>query len=423
MSSRTMLIQVSNDANANKFYEVTVGDDGTVTARWGRVGASGQSKVYGTGQHVADRQIARKKAKGYTEVDIVDSAGSAERANLTDAAKVVAEPAFRDDDQISKLIAKLVRTNAHAIKAASGGKITIEDGQVKTPLGVLSVGAINEARSVLDSLAAKPAKPGDLLDQYMSIVPQKVGRSVSSWRDSFMADLPDSARKQSDFLDQLEQSVNFSLAQSRVNTDDGDDEADESAFRMRLAPNTDDKAFSFVSDFFTSTKNDRHHRYASGFKVNRLFDLRDTQRADQTDKRIAEVGNVKTMWHGTRVSNVLSILASGLYVPPAGASFTAGRMFGNGVYMSEQSTKSLNYSTGYWSSGSNADDGTCYMLLCEAATGKQYRPSSCNQSWDRVHKNHDSIWVKPGTAGVLNHECVVWDLDQIRFKYLVEFTR
>ena len=38
-------------------------------------------------------------------------------------------------------------------------------------------------------------------------------------------------------------------------------------------------------------------------------------------------------------------------VPPANASHCTGRMFGNGVYFSDQSTKALNYAYGYWGGG------------------------------------------------------------------------
>ncbi|WP_430326539.1 hypothetical protein, partial [Salmonella enterica] len=59
-----------------------------------------------------------------------------------------------------------------------------------------------------------------------------------------------------------------------------------------------------------------------------------------------KVGNIKELWHGTRVGNVLSIMKGGFVIPPSNASHVTGRMFGNGVYFSDQSTKSLNYAYG-----------------------------------------------------------------------------
>lgn len=419
-----MLIQVSPGANSNKFYEVTLGDDDTVTARWGRVGATGQSKKYGTGRHVMENLVAKKRAKGYELVDVVDGSSSgSNRSRIADAARVVAEPDFRDDDTVSTLIQSLVAANAHSIALASGGKITVEDGQVRTPLGVLSRAAISRARGVLSDLAGDPTNP-NLLASYLKIVPQDVGRRAG-WENSFLSKTG-AVRDQFSFLDQLEQSVDFASAQSGA---EQGGELDESAFRMRLAPNEDPDVLRSVREFFERSKNASH--VSSGYSLSRVFDLRDTRREAETDSRIEEVGNVRRMWHGTRVSNVLSILAQGMVVPAASASHVTGRMFGDGVYLSEQSTKSLNYSVGFWSGGKR--DDTCYMLLTEVATGTQYRPKDhYGNDWhgiragriaDPKHGRYDSVYVKAGTAGVRNHECVIWDADQIRMKHLVEFTR
>lgn len=421
MADRTMLIQVSPGANSNKFYEVTLGDDDTVTARWGRVGATGQSKEYGTGRHVMESLVARKRAKGYELVDVVDGSSTAtNRSRIAEAARVVAEPDFRSDSTVTKLIEKLSAVNAHSISVASGGKITVEDGQVRTPLGVLSRAAISRARAVLSDLAGDPTNP-DLLASYLKIVPQDVGRRAG-WENSFLAKTG-AVRDQFSFLDQLEQSVDFAVAQSDAET--GDD-LDESAFRMRLAPNEDPDVLRSVRTFFEQSKNASH--VSSGYKVSRIFDLRDTRRADETSARMREVGNVLRMWHGTRASNVLSILAQGMVVPSAHAN---GRMFGDGIYLSEQSTKSLNYSVGFWGGGKY--DDTCYMLLTEAATGTQYRPKNhYSNDWSGIHSGkitdpkygpYNSVYVKAGTAGVRNHECVIWDVDQVHLQHLVEFTR
>ena len=53
------------------------------------------------------------------------------------------------------------------------------------------------------------------------------------------------------------------------------------------------------------------------------------------------IGNVMELWHGTRVENVLSILKGGLIIPKSSAGHVTGRMFGDGVYFSDQSTNPL----------------------------------------------------------------------------------
>lgn len=130
-----------------------------------------------------------------------------------------------------------------------------------------------------------------------------------------------------------------------------------------------------------------------------------------------KVGNVMQLWHGTRVSNLLSILKSGFVIPPSNAPHCTGRMFGNGVYFSDQSTKSLNYSFGYWG---GAQDQNCFMLLNDVAMGRCFVPKIWSHNYPK--KRYDSTFAKARWSGVINNEMIVYDTRQINPKYLVEFS-
>ena len=123
------------------------------------------------------------------------------------------------------------------------------------------------------------------------------------------------------------------------------------------------------------------------------------------------------LWHGTRVSNLLSILRSGFVIPPANAPHCTGRMFGNGVYFSDQSTKSLNYSFGYWG---GARERNCFMLLNDVAMGKHFVPKLWSHTYPK--KRYDSTFAKARWSGVINNEMIVYDTRQINPKYLIEFS-
>jgi poly [ADP-ribose] polymerase 2/3/4 len=124
------------------------------------------------------------------------------------------------------------------------------------------------------------------------------------------------------------------------------------------------------------------------------------------------------LWHGTRSSNLLSILKNGLMIPKANAAHCTGRMFGDGIYTSLQSTKALNYATDFWNKSGSANQRT-FMFLCEVALGKMYEPTSRAVSFPKTGTN--STWVDAGKCGVMNHECIVYDTAQINLKYLCEF--
>ena len=115
--------------------------------------------------------------------------------------------------------------------------------------------------------------------------------------------------------------------------------------------------------------------------------------------------------------NVLSILKRGFVLPSQlSTAQTTGAMYGPGLYFSAHSTKSLNYSYGYWDGGRR--DANCYMFVVEVAMGKEYIPS---YSGNGKKSGYDSCWAKPGSSGVINDEQIVYRTSQANIKYLVEF--
>ena len=130
-----------------------------------------------------------------------------------------------------------------------------------------------------------------------------------------------------------------------------------------------------------------------------------------------KVGNIRELWHGTQASNVLSILAKGMMIPPSSSSHCTGRMYGDGLYFSDQSTKSLNYAAGYWGGSSSS---TCFMFLADVAMGKEYLPrmafgGSCPQGYN-------STFARAGQSGVMNNEMIVYRTNQANITRLVEFS-
>lgn len=421
-AKRTMLVQTNPETNNNKFYEVTMDANGLVRARWGRVGAAGQTGAKGSGENAFYKAVSAKKSKGYIEVDVLGTESAVSSASREALAKASHEQLAGSDPTLSDLVDRLVSMNAHTIKAASGGQITVstDSGVVSTPLGVLSPAAVRRAKIKLAQMQS--GYTVEDLREYLMMVPQRVP-SRGGWHDSFFTKVT-SFKQQADLLDQLEQSVQFAASQAQAKAETPDD-----LFRYRLAEVKDKAVIATLRQRFSGSANSHHA--TSSAKITRVFELTDNRRADEVAKTARDVGNVRPMWHGSRAANVLSILSSGLYVPPSSAGFVTGRMFGDGVYLSEQSTKSLNYSRGgVWSSGI---DQQFFMFAADVAMGHEYRPNIHGQSHydydlarrgtktDNGHR-FDSINVKAGTCGVRNHEAIVWNPDQINLRYLIEFS-
>jgi poly [ADP-ribose] polymerase len=452
----TMLILVSGAENNNKFYHVTLHDDDTVTARWGRVGVEGTVSNKGSGRHTYDRCIREKERKGYKRTDIeasttkaISGGNGTNGVDVEVAALASLMPANVTADARAALdtfIRRIVAENRHAITSASGGLITVsDDGIVRTALGVVSLGNIQKARVILNRLANQTDSGSGVsqkdLDEYLTYIPQKVP-ARRGWGDTFLTKVT-TIDKQRDLLDQLESSVALAKTATAKALADAQKAAQTSTptidFRYALdVLDPKGKEFKRISKMFEDTKNDRHHRDVAGLKLKRVYVVTDSDEhlakwKDAKDK----LSNVRELWHGTLTGNLLSILRKGLFVPPVRGTTIriAGRMFGDGIYFSDQSTKSLRYSAGSWGGATGGSRDNCFMLLNEVVLGNEFRPyqqggwagsaslNKAHNSVDAKGKPFNSINIKGGTCGVLNNEIVVWDVEQIRVSYICEFDK
>ena len=413
-----MFVKTDAKENNNKFWEITLHDDGSVHTRNGRVGSAGQSHVLGTGEALYDRKVREKTRGGYKKVDVVGAAAAPQVQNVSRAAE---EQIGNGDPVVTDLVKRLARINKHQIMAASGGQMNLDldTGIIRTPVGVVSHANVDTARNLLPQLG-RFVLAGDLdspkfvslLNDYLMLVPQKVG-SKRGWHKDVLPD-PEAVRKQNDLLDQLEASIELAEDSMKKAVAAAQGQVPK-VFDVRLTvldgPETDR-----IAAFYRKTINRSHA--AARLKPKRFFEVSIGAMSSAWEADGAKLDNRMELWHGTRAHNLLSILKSGLIIPKSGGSMhITGRMFGDGLYFSDQTTKSLNYAYGYWDGGSR--DETCYMFLADVGMGKSYAPPAPFSGVPP--KGYDSTYVRGGTARVQNNEMIVYRTGQANLKYLVEF--
>lgn len=417
-----MYILTDANANNNKFWEVTLGEDGQVSSRNGRVGSKGQSRVMGSGITLFNSKIREKERKGYRPIDVVGKASSSsmDKAALATAAE---DQIAKGDPVIAELVRDLARINRHQIIAASGGQmdVDLDTGIITTPLGVVTSDNITKARALLQGFEpfvrdADFDMPGfiDPLQRYLMLVPQKVG-SKRGWHKEFIKD-QDALVQQNALLDQLESSI--SIATQRIkDAADNAGTTPQDIFDVKLAVTGDKALQKRIQALFDMTSNRMHTSHRLG--ISRIFDvsLGNMDRDYEADGKV--VGGAMELWHGTRAHNLMSIMKSGLIIPKSNGSIhVTGRMFGNGIYFSDQSTKSLNYAHGYWDGGQR--DNRCFMFLADVAMGTPWHPTRTG-SQVKPPEGYDSVFARGGKDSVMNNEMIVYRTSQARLKYLVEF--
>lgn len=405
--------------NNNKLWQYTLYDDDTVLCEWGRVGKGLQSKTFSGGKRYAEKKAAEKENKGYREVQTLDSSESSSPSfvSKTNLKKVATEQIKSDCDETQKLIERLTEENAHNIYDATGGQITFDDdsGLFKTPVGIVSLNNIQSARTLLSDLSLQVEKEKwntkameRNVEDYLMLVPQMVGRKLTT--ESFLPDIS-AIRKQNDILDGLESSYAACIANPPTKNSGKNDTP--KLFDVSISLVNDKKDIDKVNKLYGATKQNKHA--CSHLRIHRVFSI-EIASMHLAFQDGSKCGNVKELWHGTRIGNLLSILKGGFVIPPSNSAHCTGRMFGNGTYFSDQSTKALNYAYGYWSGGRS---NNCFMFLTKVAMGKSYIPKN---SWESLPKpNYNSTFAKAGVSGVINNEMIVYKTNQIDPIYLVEF--
>lgn len=405
--------------NSNKYWVGRLFDSNDVETEWGRVGVTKDSKLFpGKGKSFFDKKKNEKLKKGYTELRTVASGTTktqtVSQGNLQDIARKQIQTT---KPQLQKLIDRLVAANVHQITSNTQIKYDAGTGLFTTPLGIVTLDAIQEARDFLVDIQPF-IKKGDhankklfeLTGKYLRLVPQNVGMKLDT-RTLFPDD--DSLKKQSDLLDSLESS--YKALQSTPAKDDSQGISEEKVFDVSLDVVEDQREVDRINKFYRSTANGSHASYRLGIVKVYKLQLKQMAEGFETGKK---AGNIQELWHGTKKANLLSILKSGLRVSPPNTAAIAGKMFGNGIYFSDQSTKSLNYAYGYWDGKYEKD---CFMLLSDVAMGKSYTPSAYGDRHSLPRPGYDSTFAKGGQSGVSNNEMIVYRDNQVNIKYLVEF--
>ena len=421
----------------NKLWYVTAFDNGDVKTEYGRTGAplTENTKNHGSSESALKEaeKLIKKKMKGkkkkgsderdsvYTELEIAEITVGSKGGKISGKSlqQKASEQIAGGDKIVESLVNKFAKENVHNITSNTSMQYDDTTGLFTTPAGVIGQTAIDSGRLALSKI--RPfVKKGDtenpkgskLIDEYLRSVPQDVGRNRPSI-NVICGTMPE-YDKQVSILDSLQASLDM--------LDSKDDAADkktveEKIWNITMKLNTDNKIFKAVDKLYRKTHQSRH---ACGhLQVDSIFDIDHHGMSKDFEAKGRKMSNVWDLWHGTRVGNILSILSKGMIIPPSNQSHCTGRMFSDGLYFSDQSTKSLNYAYGYWGGGSS--DNSCYMFLVEVAMGKFDVPRGPTSR--KPAAGYDSYFAKANQSGVMNNEMIVFNTYQARPKYLIKFSK
>ena len=436
------------EGNNNKYYSLEVQKNPTennyrLLSHYGRIGSS---SVYGTRgpYHSYDEaksdfdKIIAKKLRGknikeedgtsrrehYELVELlsptvgspnVRGRATANAASQVSAAQIINE-ASKFDPDVQRLIDQFAQENIHKITSLTGSSITLTANGLETALGPITMTTIGEARRALNDLKdmvdgdgrIDPDKEITRLSNnfYYSKVPHSFGRKITK-DDWIITDAK--LAEEYDLLDQLAASVQMGLT---TNTNAS---KQLSGFDTDIEPiDKKTKVFKDIVGIVDSTKK---HSHLTRWRVKNAYIVKIGKERARYEKAEPKFGNVQEFFHGSQNANILSILLGGLIIPPVSAGHVTGRMFGNGIYGANSSTKSLNYSVGGWSGRRNTFKNS-FLFRCKFAMGKTFETGSGRSSGPPT--GYDSVTALARMGGLYNDEFIVYKLEQCTITHLIE---
>ncbi|KAJ3178167.1 Poly [ADP-ribose] polymerase 2 [Geranomyces variabilis] len=388
-----MLNQTEVNANANKFYIIQVLKNDNVEQyyawnRWGRVGIRGQmSNVTAMSKEEAihsfkakfqdktknkwdDRENFEKKPKKYylIERDFGDDAEGEDEETKAAAAKSVAEaraklPPSKLPQPVQSLMKLIFNTDMMEQQM-----VALEYDAKKMPLGKLTKSQIKKGYEALAKLADvlnSPVPDRALINTYTSlfytIIPHAFGM-----RRPPLIDTPQMLKAK---LEMVEALGDIEIAteilndtNKNLNKDPVDLHHDKLHTKFSVVERNTE-TYKLVEKYMKNTHAETHGNYT--LEIEDLFEIA----REGEEKRAQGLHNKKLLWHGSRLTNYVGILSTGLRIAPPEAPVT-GYMFGKGIYFADMVSKSANYCF------TSRSSPTGLLLLCEVALGEQWKSTS-----------------------------------------------
>lgn len=376
------------------------------------------------GKSAIDPDTKEKVRECYVDVDVVSPQvgsenirGKAEVKKQTTVKLAVDTSSY--DSRVAGLLDQLIDENVHSITSMTSIKLTANG--YATELGPVTPDHVGRARKVLDELNDHMDKDGNLDPDskdvqklnslFYSLIPKPFSRKIST------ADMILGAQKvqdEYDILDQLATGVQMGAAMSASTA------AKMNALGTDIEVLTDKKEWNRIVHYIEDSKA-ANHRGSNvwGYKVKQIYKIKIPDERSRYQNIQKRYGNVEEVFHGSANSNLLSILKGGLIIPRSNAPHVCGRMHGDGIYGANNSTKSLNYSIGFWG-GRRSGYNNNFLFLADFAMGKTYKTENTNPRG--APSGYDSVWAQKG-RNLYNDELIVYTLPQCTLKYLVEMVK
>lgn len=370
-----------------------------------------------------DRGLGESRVEKYEEVKTFSpkvGSSNIRGKSVQVTTKAAVDVSSIKNSKIINIINQIVDENIHNITSLTS--LTLTSAGFETPLGPVTKDQIVEAKSALDVLKSyiKKDKIDDTVQDvrdannlYYSLIPHQFSHKITK-TDWILND--QKLIEEYDLLDQLDNAIQMGSALNQ----NASQRLNALGLDFDELPKSDSE-FERLQDYVHNSKASNHRGSdVWSWKVGNIYKIRIPHERSRFEAAKSKLGNLKELFHGSRNCNILSILKSGLIIPPHNAGHVTGRMFGNGIYGARHSTKSLNYSTGWWSGTKNKYNNS-FLFIVNFSMGKIHTTQHTLSGG--APKGFDSVWAKSGSGGLYNDEYIVYSPSQATITHLIEMVK
>lgn len=403
MNKPVYLLMVTTENN-NKYYQMTPINENEWQAKYGRVGASEQTRTYSMRDW--NKKYNEKIKKGYID-----------RTDLMEEAFEVETPIVKQEYQ--EIQNKVVREIVETLQSLAKSSVA---KNYKVKANVVTQKMIDSAQELLDSMVnfqGTVQEFNDKLLELFSIIPRKMG-NVNEYLIKTTNDIDQKIIEESDILDTMRSQVYVKDIQEQKIEDNKPihNMTILDALGLDIQEVTDSE-IKMIKNLMNESKD----KFKRAWKVTNY----------KTQKRFDEyvstnhIKETKLLFHGSRSENFWSILQTGLVLRPTNVIIT-GKMYGFGCYFAPKCQKSIGYTSlngSYWANGNN---NIAYMALFDTAYGTPYDVYKFDSKYynfnydmlQQAQKGSNCLHAHAGTGMLRNDEIVYYKEDQMTIKYLIE---
>jgi poly [ADP-ribose] polymerase len=398
-----MLNQTNLAENNNKFFLIQALEsvDGKSFAswfRWGRVGYTGQTNLQDFTTAEGARECFMTKFsdktlnewsknifksfnpchKKYTLL-AVESLTETKEAADSRGAQVELVKVEYEKTKLETDIYELIKLISSREMFESELKVAGLD-LTRMPLGRISQLMIKNGYDILKQIEKELLRVGgprrevlsELSGKFYTVIPHSFGFSKAI---SFVINSFEKLREKSEVLESLENVREGIENENRmepvekisVKPNPVDDCYQRLGFILEIVPR-DSSEFSLIQQYKENTQGESHIQRSSIRNIYKLKNSEDqavkgTRRPRGKKPKVSSDGRM-LLWHGSRLTNWVSILSHGLKIAPPEAPHT-GYMFGKGIYTADCFSKAANYCF-----VSESRQKTGLVVLCEVDLGK-----------------------------------------------------